>query len=45
MTYSMTFDNSGEIMTEDEMHDVNGGFFGRGVSRFWTGVAIDGQLF
>jgi hypothetical protein len=26
MTYAMTLDNSWELMTEDEMYDVNGGF-------------------
>jgi hypothetical protein len=32
-------------MDEEEMYDVNGGFFwGSGVSRFWTGVAIDGAI-
>ena len=28
MTYAMTLDNSWELMTEDEMYDVNGGFLG-----------------
>jgi len=27
MTYAMTLDNSWEIMTEEEMYDVNGGFY------------------
>jgi len=27
MTYAMTLDNSWELMTEDEMYDVNGGWF------------------
>jgi hypothetical protein len=27
MTYAMTLDNSWELMTEDEMYDVNGGFY------------------
>lgn len=27
MTYAMTLDHSWEIMSEDEMHDVNGGMY------------------
>ena len=27
MTYTMTFDNSWELMSEDEMYDVNGGLY------------------
>ncbi|QWB99708.1 class IIb bacteriocin, lactobin A/cerein 7B family [Mycoplasmatota bacterium] len=27
MTYAMTLDNSWELMTEDEMYDVNGGYY------------------
>ena len=36
MRYAMTFDNSREIMTEDEMHDVNGG----GTLRIGFGVML-----
>lgn len=34
MTYAMTLDNSWELMTEDEMYDVNGGV------SFWTKAAV-----
>lgn len=34
MTYAMTFDNSWELMSEDEMYDVNGG----SKSDFFLGV-------
>jgi len=33
MTYAMTLDNSWEIMNEEEMYDVNGGFS-------WTGFSV-----
>lgn len=44
MTYAMTLDNSWEIMDEEEMYDVNGGFWGNGISTFWTGIAIDAAI-
>ncbi|MDX9691945.1 MAG: hypothetical protein RBT45_05755 [Acholeplasmataceae bacterium] len=28
MTYAMTLDNSWELMNEDEMYEINGGFLG-----------------
>jgi hypothetical protein len=34
MTYAMTLDNSWNIMSEEEMYDVNGGV------SFWTKTAI-----
>jgi len=36
MTYGLTLDNSWELMSEEEMYDVNGG---DGIS-FWTKAAI-----
>lgn len=38
MTYAMTFDNSWEVMTEDEMYEVNGGI------SFWTRLAVIGAF-
>ena len=42
MTYAMTLDNAWELMTEDEMYDVNGGITFEKVS-VW-GVLISWEL-
>ena len=34
MTYAITLDNSWEMMSEDEMYDVNGGLWGWSSSKF-----------
>ncbi|NLK12910.1 MAG: hypothetical protein GX312_04865 [Candidatus Phytoplasma sp.] len=34
MSYTMILDNSWELMTEDEMYDVNGGLFGWSSDKF-----------
>lgn len=42
MTYAMTLDNSWELMTEEEMYDVNGGavFFQGSFSNWTAGFTI-----
>ncbi len=44
--FSMALDNSWLVMNEEEMYDVNGGWFwDNGISTYWTGVVIDGAIF
>ncbi|MBV1708985.1 MAG: hypothetical protein KMY54_03920 [Erysipelothrix sp.] len=46
MTYAMTLDHSWEIMSEDEMHDVNGGWTAyRGAAAFAQISVISGSLY
>lgn len=40
MTYAMTLDNSWELMSEDEMYDVNGGFLGWSGTKFRNNVGV-----
>jgi len=40
MTYAMTLDNSWELMTEDEMYDVNGGFLGWSGDKFIHNLGV-----
>ena len=44
MTYAMTLDNSWELMTEEEMYDVNGGGTTEIVVTFLTDAAFKGAI-